>query len=159
MRLTASGARVGRPPTHGESRGAARTSEYESWAAMLARCHSPSHRWFSRYGGRGIVVCEEWRRSYPAFLAYMGRKPTPRHSIDRIDNDGNYEPGNVRWADDVEQQANRRNTIWVTIDGTTKTLSEWARGAGLSKSVIEQRYVRGWTGAALLQPAQPRRVR
>lgn len=81
---------------------------YASWCQMIARCENPRNPKYRDYGDRGITVCERWRRSFPEFLADMGSKPSPVHSLDRINNDGNYEPGNVRWATPVEQRHNRR---------------------------------------------------
>lgn len=81
--------------------------ERRVWANMLQRCFNPRHPSYKRYGGRGITVCLEWRGTSHAFLVYMGPRPGPEYSIDRIDNDGNYEPGNVRWATREQQIANR----------------------------------------------------
>jgi hypothetical protein len=75
---------------------------------MIGRCENPNVERYPHYGGRGISICEEWRESFEAFLRDMGRKPSPDHSIDRIDVNGNYEPGNCRWATDSEQQRNKR---------------------------------------------------
>ena len=93
--------------THGEAH---KTAEWSSYQAMINRCERPSHKQFKDYGGRGIRVCERWRQSYAAFLTDMGRKPTPSHSIDRYpDPDGDYEPGNCRWATRSQQERNKRS--------------------------------------------------
>lgn len=84
------------------------SSEYRSWTHMIGRCENPKDKDYHHYGGRGISVCPRWRHSFSAFLADVGPKPTPRHSIDRINNDGNYEPGNVQWATRSQQMRNRR---------------------------------------------------
>src|SRR5688572_5961440 len=99
---------AGSKPVHGHSRhGVPRTPEYHSWVSMKTRCYNPNCNRYERYGGRGIVVCERWRTSFVNFLADLGLRPSPKHSLDRIDSNGNYEPGNVRWATDAEQQNNR----------------------------------------------------
>jgi len=82
--------------------------EYRIWSGIKQRCLNPKIPWWKNYGGRGIQVCERWLQSYKAFLADMGRRPAPHLSIDRRDNDGNYEPGNCRWATRSEQQRNKR---------------------------------------------------
>jgi hypothetical protein len=93
---------------HGEAKRGGRSPEYISWRSMINRCGNPKWHAFDRYGGRGITVCERWRASFENFVADMGRRPSPRHSLDRWpDRDGNYEPGNCRWATPVEQARNR----------------------------------------------------
>lgn len=82
--------------------------EYQSYKNMLKRCYYPGHKNYKNWGGRGIAVCDEWRKSFWAFYDYIGERPSPKHSVDRIDNDGNYEPGNVRWATPKEQANNKR---------------------------------------------------
>jgi hypothetical protein len=92
--------------THGDCRQRP-TPEYRAWRGMKTRCMNPKKQHYERYGGRGITVCERWISNYEFFLADMGRKPSPKHSLDRINNNGNYEPSNCRWATKKEQIANR----------------------------------------------------
>lgn len=106
---------------------------------MVQRCENSSTTEFHRYGGRGIRVCERWRSSYQAFLLDVGRRPTSRHTIDRIDNDGNYEPGNVRWATREEQGRNTSTTRMISAFGETLCLSDWALKTGLKRETIAQR--------------------
>lgn len=122
--------------------------EFSAWQNMLRRCYEEKNRYFSTYGGRGVTVCDRWRygeggkSAFQCFLNDLGLRPTATHSIDRYpDFDGNYEPGNVRWATPVEQQRNRRNNIRFA-DGTVA-----ADDAGLPVSVLTftKRLARGWT--------------
>ena len=131
---------------HGESysRNQKLTPEYYVWNGMRRRCDTPSAKSYARYGGRGIRVCERWA-DFRAFLADMGRRPTAMHRIERIDNDGNYEPRNCRWATPLEQARNRRNNRLLTFDGKTKGLSVWAEELGLSPEALASRLRFGHT--------------
>jgi hypothetical protein len=110
---------------------------------MKSRCLNQNHRSFPDYGGRGIAVCERWRRSFANFLADVGPRPSARHSIERIRNDENYQPGNVRWAIPVEQQNNRRCTIFVNLKGERLPLAEACRRLGVNHNTIWMRIDRG----------------
>lgn len=93
---------------HGHKRRGATTPEYRTWCAMIERCERQAHIGFKYYGARGIKVCARWRKSFAAFLADMGRKPTPRHTIDRIRTNGNYKPNNCQWSTPRRQRLNQR---------------------------------------------------
>lgn len=121
--------------THGESRNKRTggiSAEYRVWLHINGRCHTPSDTGYHNYGGRGIAVCPEWRDSYERFLADMGRRPSDEHQIDRIDNDGNYEPGNCRWVTFDVQCRNKRTNRWVMLDGEKMILEDAARKLGLT---------------------------
>ena len=118
---------------------------YRVWQSMKARCYNETNASYSRYGGRGIVVCDRWRDNFEAFYADMGNPPSESHSIERSDSDGNYEPGNCRWATKVEQANNRRDTIYLTLNGRTASLATWAQEMGVPQSTIRMRLHRGWT--------------
>lgn len=109
-------------------------SIYNIWKSMIQRCENPHSRNFLYYGGRGIRVCRRWK-TFTNFLADMGKRP-PRKSIDRIDNDGNYEPDNCRWATRKEQSNNRSTTRRLTLNGQTRTLKEWAVYIGIHSSSL-----------------------
>jgi hypothetical protein len=130
---------------HGHALSSARTPEYQAWAAMRGRCKYPSCDRYPHYGGRGIKVCDRWEDSFQAFLDDVGPKPSPSHSLDRIDVNGNYEPGNVRWATPKQQMLNKRTTVRVTIDGETKTLVEWLSIYGLTRVQYQDRIRCGWS--------------
>ncbi|WTW93672.1 hypothetical protein OG216_09905 [Streptomycetaceae bacterium NBC_01309] len=96
--------------------GACRTTEYEIWSSIIKRCENPNYHAYPNYGGRGITICPEWRADFAVFLRDVGYRPSKELSIDRIDNNGNYEPGNVRWATAKEQVANRRTPEQIARD-------------------------------------------
>jgi hypothetical protein len=112
---------------------------------MKKRCLQPNCRAYKNYGGRGITVCERWRQSFEYFLSDVGRRPSLRHSIDRIDNDGHYEPGNVRWSLASTQRINQRKTTLYTYDGRAQSISQWAGEYGIPFWRLYQRlHVAKW---------------
>lgn len=120
--------------------------EYNVWKGMRARCERTTNADYPYYGGRGIRVCERWS-NFLLFFADVGPRPTSQHTIDRYpNNDGNYEPGNVRWATRREQGRNKRNTRPLTYRGVTKPMSEWAEEFGLPYFTLRSRLdIYGWS--------------
>jgi hypothetical protein len=128
--------------THGMSR----TPEYNCWVTMLQRCFNPSDDDYVRYGLRGITVCERWRTSFEAFFADMGLKPIGHDiSIERQDNNGNYEKGNCYWASRTQQARNRRSSRLLTFNGRTQCVASWAEERGLHLKTLYTRLHRGWS--------------
>lgn len=113
------------------------------WYGMIHRCEDPNSVRFHRYGARGIKVCDRWRHSFENFYHDVGPRPGPEYSIDRIDNNGDYEPSNVRWATPVEQGENRTDTIWITYKGETLSLSRWAEKYDINRGTLRSRLDRG----------------
>jgi len=124
---------------HGGYLGGKERPEHYVWRSMLARCCNANHPYYSYYGGRGIQVCAAWMQ-YEAFFADVGPRPSAEHSLDRIDNDGNYEPGNVRWATKSEQQRNKTTTKLYSNGHFCGTLVDCARYLGLSKELAHWRW-------------------
>jgi hypothetical protein len=121
-----------------------RAPEYDCWAKMIQRCTNPNATGYKYWGGRGIAVCDRWRRSYANFLADVGPRPTPQYSIDRINNDLNYQPGNVRWVMRTAQNRNRSITVLLTWNERTMTLEEWSKVTGFSYKTLQMRIRRQW---------------
>lgn len=120
--------------------------EYNSWRAMVARCTNKNYWAYHRYGGRGIKICDRWINSFPNFLEDMGKKPTPKHSLDRINNKGNYEPDNCRWANQYEQSSNIEKNVKVTINNTTHHVAEWAKLYNINLQTVYSRVKQqGWS--------------
>lgn len=132
-----------------------RTKENAAWRGMLERCYNKKNDSYPNYGGRGIQVCRRWRESYLTFLWEVGRAP-PDGTLERIDPNGHYEPGNVRWATVLEQQRNRTNTPFVTYEGKRIPLSEAAERAGLKYITVYQRMARGLPEERWLEKVRPR---
>jgi hypothetical protein len=138
--------------------GRTRTPEHKAWQAMLRRC-KPGSATASLWGDRGITVCDRWR-SFKNFLADMGPKP-PGTSLDRIDNGGNYEPSNCRWATKLQQANNTRTNRRCTYEGETLTLAEWAERTGFPYNLLRDRIHKGWPieEAINIPPCGPRSYR
>jgi hypothetical protein len=133
-----------------QKHGKTRTSEWSIWQTMLQRCLNPNATSYEDYGGRGITVCEKWRADFSAFLQDVGPRPSPRHSLDRIDANKNYEPGNVRWATPSEQALNKRTTRFLEVDGVRKTLHEWSAITGVGYTTMRERIRRGWSASRVV---------
>jgi hypothetical protein len=140
--------------------GNSRAPEYRCWEAMRSRCLDPRHWSYDRYGGRGITICDRWRDDFLAFRADIGPRPSPKHSIERIDNDGNYEPGNCKWATAAEQRANMRCTVFVERDGKLVKLVDLAAMLGVNRITVYGRLKLGWSlEDAISVPVRPYRKR
>lgn len=130
---------------HGHARKGRLTPEYNAWTAMVARCTNPRDARYRYYGGRGITVCRYWQRSFMAFLADVGPRPSNRHSLGRKDNDKGYFPKNVLWMTRSEQALNTQRSHRISVGPKTLTIAEWARELGVNRCVISNRLRRGWT--------------
>ena len=119
--------------------------EYSVWSDMKTRCLNPKSTYYKNYGGRGIKICERWIDSFENFLADMGKRPSSNYSIDRIDNDGNYEPKNCQWKTNKEQNNNRRSNINFTYQNKTQTISQWCEQVGINYFTFTSRVRRGAT--------------
>lgn len=128
--------------THGMSK----TDIYQIWNHMLERCNNENNPAYFRYGAIGVKVHDSWK-DFEIFYSDVGPRPSIKHSLDRYpDKNGNYEPGNVRWATSKQQANNMRNNILITLDGETKTLAQWSEFVGVKYSTIRQRLkVYGWS--------------
>lgn len=138
---------------HRVEHGLSKTPEYHTWTLMKRRCYLPHAIGYARYGGRGITVCDRWRWSFVAFLEDMGPRPSPQHSLDRIDNNGSYCKGNCRWATDHEQRLNQRRT---KLYGGYP-VSELSKITGMPLQVLYSRMKKGWPmGLAIELPVGAR---
>lgn len=127
-----------------KTHGATGTPEYVAWAAMIQRCEDQDHEMFHRYGGRGIKVASEWRHDFSTFLAHVGPRPSPSHSLDRMRVNEDYKPGNVRWATAREQANNKENTVYLTANGKIQSVAEWCDELGLLRPTVYGRKAKGW---------------
>lgn len=134
------------------TRSVSRHPLYQTWRGMLYRCNDDRSLAFKYYGARGIRVCERWTRSFEDFVEDMGPKPSRAHTIDRINNDGDYEPGNCRWATQKQQSRNKRSNVWVEHDGRRMLSEDWAAELGISRQRFEQRMAQGLSEERLFAP-------
>jgi hypothetical protein len=140
-----------RAKTHGMSG----TVEHRTWISMRDRCRNPKAAHYECYGGRGITVCDRWLNSFENFYEDMGSKPSRRHSIDRIDVNGHYEPRNCRWATITEQRRNTRANTIVQYLGQDMCIAEAAELSGISQYTLSMRIRRGWDSSRLFAPVRP----
>lgn len=119
---------------------------YSIWKRMKDRCNNPNHKYFSYYGGRGITVCDEWQKNFPAFYEWAIQNGYDDSlTIDRIDSNGNYDPCNCRWVTRHEQMLNTRRNHYLTYNGETLTVNEWAEKFGIKQNTLLYRIRRGWS--------------
>lgn len=133
--------------THGKTN----SPEYAIWTAMKSRCHNQNTIHYADYGGRGIKVCDRWKNSFENFFFDMGCKPDGM-TIDRINNDGDYDPKNCKWASRLDQSNNKRNNRIITINGESMTLSQWSKKCKVGESTIRKRLSYGKTDFDLIKP-------
>lgn len=126
--------------THGHSPRSGNSITYGSWCAMRARCRSHKD-----YKGRGIKVCKRWINSFENFLTDMGERPSPKYSIERQDNDGDYKPSNCRWATRAEQARNRSNNHILKVGSKKHCVTDWAKNSGIKVTTLRNRVRRGWS--------------
>jgi hypothetical protein len=125
---------------------------YKVWENMRTRCSNPNRKQWKDYGGRGIKVCDRWQQSFEAFLSDMGERPSSKHTIERKDTNGNYEPGNCIWATMQEQNWNRREHHNLTIEGVTKCVGQWASEKGINVETLYNRIKAGTPESELFEP-------
>jgi hypothetical protein len=133
--------KLGRKPVHGLTK----TKPHIAWTEMRQRCYNKNILSFHNWGGRGIKVCDRWKNSFVNFYKDMGDPPTKGHQLDRIDNDGDYEPGNVRWATQKEQGRNRRDNVILNVDGEDRLLIDIAEEIGIRYETLYGRIRSGWS--------------
>jgi hypothetical protein len=153
----------GKGSNYGKAEGRRASSNAEQvlvWGlqGMKQRCYNPKHVGYGNYGGRGITICDEWLNSFSRFYEDIGPRPSLDHEIDRIDNDGNYEPSNCRWAVPEQQTLNRRGNRRIEYGGKRLTVVEWARRCGMRHNTLSYRLDHGWSvESALTVPVPCRR--
>lgn len=125
--------------------GGSYTPEYDAWKAMIQRCTNVKNPSYFRYGARGITVCTAWRKSFQRFLEDMGPRPSPQHTLERVDNSAGYSPENCIWATHSEQARNTRHNRRITFRGQSRSVGEWAEVVGIRAGTISWRIRSGWS--------------
>lgn len=138
---------------HGHNGAKGRSPEYCAWHNAKRRCLLPQHPEYKNYGERGITMCFDWVNNFSSFIAHIGPRPSNKHTLDRIDNDGNYEPGNVRWVLRAAQLRNRRNNVWFTFQGETKVITDWATQFNINLDTLSYRLKHKWPDNQMFSPA------
>lgn len=133
--------------------------EHLAWRNMIARCTCKTHNSYADYGGRGVRVCSAWLASFEAFYSHIGPRPSSSHSLDRINVNGDYVPGNVRWATIETQANNKRNSRVIACNGLALTIPQWSRRLGINLSTLKSRLREGWAISEALQNNEPCGVR
>lgn len=130
---------------------------YGTWTAMRNRCTRPELEGYKNYGGRGITVCDRWMNDFWAFVSDMGTRPSSKHTIERVDNSKGYSPDNCKWATRREQSLNQRKNVFITFNGETLCVTDWARRLGVADATLAYR-LRNWplSRALTVRPAIPR---
>jgi len=136
--------RVEMPSRVFKTHGMRRTAEYRAWCHMKTRCLNPKSRFYHRYGGRGITICQEWIDSFEVFYRDMGPRPSPRHSVERKKGEEGYNPANCCWALPGAQAANRSTVRFIEFNGITDTMAGWSRRSGVSYLKFRRRIMDGW---------------
>lgn len=136
-----------------------KTSEFKAWQSMIQRCYNTNSHNFKLYGGRGITVCDKWRDSFESFLQDIGKKPSKKHQLDRINNNANYTPDNCRWSTPQQNSNNRRNTIYVLFNNELVTISDLSKRYNINNNILRSRIKRGWSvKQALTKPHKKRNI-